>query len=275
MKRRIGGKGALRGILRPAHPDLKAQGEVVGGGRRAARRRASTTSPSTITASSARTASTGSARRYAGSVTGMSFDGQGRRDHRRRRRHRAGAVPPLRRRRRDRSRRIDKSEAVTAFAAIARARTARSSRHRRRHRRRRRRSRQAFAEVKADPRRRSTSSSTMPASRGHRNPRRDARRMPGATIVNGNLNGTYYCTHAVLPGMKATARRRHRQYRLGQRPLGARRPGLQRRQGGHGQPHPVAGASSTAATASGRIRLSGNRADADLGAARGAATPRS
>ena len=34
--------------------------------------------------------------------------------------------------------------------------------------------------------------------------------------MNGNLNGAYYCAHAVLPGMKERGGQ-HRHYRFGQR----------------------------------------------------------
>ena len=36
-------------------------------------------------------------------------------------------------------------------------------------------------------------------------------------LVKGNLDGAYYCAHAVLPAMKSRGRRRHHQHRLGKR----------------------------------------------------------
>ena len=72
----------------------------------------------------------------------------------------------------------------------------------------------------------------------------------GQHDVNGNLNGAYYCAHAVLPADEGATAAAHRQRRLGQRPLRARRPGLQRRQGRHDLADPVAGAWNTAASTS-------------------------
>ncbi len=83
--------------------------------------------------------------------------------------------------------------------------------------------------------------------------------------VNINLNGAYNCAHAVLPGHEGAARRRHRQYRLGERPLGARRPRLQRRQGGHDQPDQGAGAGIRPLQHPRQHRLAGHGAHADLG----------
>ena len=57
-----------------------------------------------------------------------------------------------------------------------------------------------------------------------------------------NLNGAYACAHAVLPGMVARRAGIDHQCRLGQRPVGARRSGLQRGQGRHDLADQVAGA---------------------------------
>ena len=50
---------------------------------------------------------------------------------------------------------------------------------------------------------RSTSSSTMPASRSVPTLERTTPADLAASDVDGNLNGAYYCAHAVLPAMKA------------------------------------------------------------------------
>ena len=54
MKRRLRGAGKLRGILRPAYPDLQSRGEVVAAAE-ALRDAGVTKSPSTITAICAQT----------------------------------------------------------------------------------------------------------------------------------------------------------------------------------------------------------------------------
>ena len=90
-----------------------------------------------------------------------------------------------------RSRAIDRSPAVTGFAAELRKEGIDGRSRRRRHRRRgrgRRRFRRGSAPLSA----RSTSSSTTPASRTSE-PRRNHAGGIWRDDVNGNLNGAYYC----------------------------------------------------------------------------------
>ena len=243
VKRRIGGDGTIRGILRPAHPDLNSARR---GGRRRSpgcTRPASTTSPSTITAICRRPSLdwiARCARRDWMTSAWISRARSSRSPARRAASVRRSAATSrdegakIARHRQERRRSTDFARELAQEGIATEPRD-------RRHRRRRRRSAAAFAR----------SADALGAGRhpgqqcrllARIRPRSAPRRRIWRDDVNGNLNGAYYCAHAVLPGMKAEASRRHRQYRLGQRALGARRPRLQRRQGRHDQPHPVAGA---------------------------------
>ena len=162
-RRRQDPRHPAAGASRPQQRAARSSRAVAG----AARRPASTTSPSTITAICATRSLAWIARRAAGDLeTEHGFQGQGRRDHRRGRRHRPGALPLLRRRGRDDRAPSTGARPSTAFAdelredgikiepAIADIGDAEAVGRR-------------FARLDGRARRRSTSSSTMPASREH------------------------------------------------------------------------------------------------------------